>query len=261
MSLLNHGFIELESAMKMCCSYLFNGSHCVFAANFGCLLLFGAIDAYSAPVSSAASSQTVLQPSPAGPKEPRHETTAFPAVLSKLDGWHGVKLIRTYQGANSYCSYEFPKRFGLHDNGEKRLLLSLTRDRHRGIKVDIDGCMVSYDSAYNQLFRLASEYQDADAARWFVMPRGGYDGLKLDGEWAETYNLTYRPKVLINFKNLRRIVPVKEESILAEEICAVVMTSADAYLDGAGIKPVIDSLRHKGMGSLADKLAKECGAP
>lgn len=257
--MLNHGFIESESAMKKRRSHLFGDSHCVFAVIFGCLLAFEVIDAYSAPASSATISQTVPPSSSAGPKEPRHETTDFPTALSKLDGWHGVKLIRTYQGAYSYCSYEFPKRFGLRDNEEKRLLLSLTRDQHRGIKVDIDGCMVSFDSAYNQLFRLATEYQDADAARWFVMPRGDYN-LDLDGEWAETYALTYRPKVLINFMNLRRIVPVKEESVLVEEICAVVATSADAYLDGAGIKPVIDSLRHKGMGSLADKLAKGCGS-
>jgi hypothetical protein len=70
---------------------------------------------------------------------------------------------------------------------------------------------------------------------------------------------TYRPKVLIVFKNLRHILSVEEESILAKEICAVIATSADAYLDGAGINPVIQSLRKKSMNSLAQKLWTECG--
>ena len=237
---------------------LFNGSHCVPSIIFGCLLAFGKIGAYSAPITSLTSSQIVPQPSPSGPKKPGHQAATFPAALSKLDGWHGVKLIRSSQGANSYCSYEFPKRFGLRNNEEKKLLLSLTRDRHRGIKIDIDGCMVSYDSAYNQLFQLATKHQAADAARWFVMPEGDVV-LNLDGEWAETYAFTYRPMVLIKFTNLRRIIPASEESALAREVFDVAMPSADAFLDGAGIKPVILSLRRQGMNSLANKIEKECG--
>lgn len=209
------------------------------------------------PIASAGAQPNVARESSNNQLDIERNTGSFPNKLSKLDGWHGVKLVTANRGAYTYCSYEFPARFGVRDSGERKVLLRLIRNDPE-IRIDNSGCMVSFDSAYYQLFRLASEYQVADAARWFVMPKGA-QALNLDGEWAETYDLKYRPKVLAQFDNLRAIISLGEESILADEICAVVATTPDAYLDGAGINPVIRSLRAKGMRSLAQKLLEGCG--
>ena len=228
----------------------------VLVAILGILLVFASVHTPSAPTLSATDSSMPTDPSPCRSTEGKEKATAFPAALSQLDGWRGVRLVRSYRGSYSYCSFEFPSRFGLRNDDEKKLILGLTRDRHRFIVRDIDGCMVSFDAAYNQLFRLATEFQDSSAARWFVMPKGDYD-LNLDGEWAETYIFTYQPKVLMKFNDLRRILPIEEEADLAEKVCSA--ARSDAFLDGAGIEPVIRSLRQKGMDSLAQKLERECG--
>lgn len=241
------GDAKLDDKGKGRCSYPFLGSRWVLGVTLVLALMKSG--AYSTLLFAATSDQVTSQQSKK-PGEPGSESTTFPTTLSKLDGWHGMKIVMT----SGYCSLEFPKRFGLYDKEEKRLLLSLTRHEDK-IKMDI-GC--SHDSAYKQLFRLATEYQDAEAARWFVMPEG-FSGLNLDGEWAETYVFEYRPMVLMKFKDLHRIVPKNEETGLARDVCNTAMTAPEAFLDGAGIKPVIRSLRQNGMNSLADKIDKECG--
>ncbi len=229
-----------------------------FSAIAAGLLLLAATIAVPAPndiiVKNDRSSVTPAS-SPNGEKVP----STIPLSASQLDGWRGVRLAGVFDNKRFYCLAEFPEKFGLRDKREMDLLLLLIR-HDPSFKFDVKCYVDSSGVALGHLFRLATDYQDTGTARWFVMPNG-LALLNLDGELAEQYVLEYRPKVLMKFRNLRRIAPVEEESILAEEICAVVMTSADAYLDGVGMKPVIDSLRRKGMGSLADRIAKECGAP
>lgn len=183
--------------------------------------------------------------------------STIPLSASQLDGWRGVRLAGVFDKKRFYCLAEFPEKFGLRDKREMDLLLLLIR-HDPSFKFDVKCYVDSSGVALGHLFRLATEYQDTGTARWFVMPKG-LALLNLDGELAEQYVLEYRPKVLMKFRNLRRIIPVEEESVLAEEICAVVATSADAYLDGAGIAPVIANLKRNGMDSLAGKILRECG--
>ena len=227
-----------------------------FSAIVAGLLLLTAKIAVPAPndilVKDDRSSETPVS-SPNGGKVP----SAIPLSASQLDGWRGVRLAGVFDNKRFYCLAEFPEKFGLRDKREMDLLLLLIR-HDPSFKYDVKCYVDSSGVALGHLFRLATDYQDTGAARRFVMP-DGLTLLNLDGELAEQYVLEYRPKVLMKFRNLRRIVPDEEESVLAEEICAVVATSADAYLDCAGIAPVIANLKRNGMDSLAGKILKECG--
>ena len=181
--------------------------------------------------------------------------STIPLSASQLDGWRGVRLAGVFDRKRFYCLAEFPEKFGLRDKREMDLLLLLIR-HDPSFKFDVKCYVDSSGVALGHLFRLATDYQDTSTARWFVMPNG-LTLLNLDGELAEQYVLEYRPKVLMKFRNLWRIVPIEEESVLAEEVCEV--AHSDAFLDGAGIAPVIENLKRNGMDSLAGKILRGCG--
>lgn len=181
--------------------------------------------------------------------------SAIPLSASQLDGWRGVRLAGVFDNNRFYCLPEFPKKFGLRDKREMDLLLLLIR-HDPSFKSDVECYVDSSAVALRHLFQLASEHRDAGAARRFVMPKG-IAVLNLDGELAEQYVFDYRPKVLMKFQNLRNIVPERDEVALAEEVCQA--ARSDAFLEGAGIGPVIENLKRNGMGSLAGKILRECG--
>lgn len=240
--------------------YSFGNSRYVPVILIASLLTLGMVPACFASELSPAGSQPNPQSMSKDGKNSKTQLSTLPIALSQLDGWHGIKLEKKYRPPKFYCSCKLPMRFGLQNRDEKTLLLHFIRDDFlfdRDINCEFIGCK---QDAVNHAFRLAAEYQDAEAARWFVMPKG-LSILKLDlsGELGERYNTEYRPTVLIKFQNLRRIVPLEEETVLAQEICAIATPSADSFLDGAGIDPVIKSLKRKGMNSLAAKLLNECG--
>lgn len=189
----------------------------------------------------------------------KSRTQSLPKTVSQLDGWHGVQLEKSYEPPNRlYCSCVLPKRFGLQNMDEQMLLLRLIRD-DLSLQADSSckfiGCKTG---ALDQAFRLATQHQVADVAHWFVKPEGlAFLNLELSGELSERYIFDYRPKVLMKFRNLKNIVPGQEEAALAEEVCKA--RYSDAFLDGAGITPVIENLKRNGMDSLAGKILRECG--
>lgn len=172
----------------------------------------------------------------------------LPAKVSGLNGWHGARI------ESKSCQLVFSPGFGKKP-AELKLLQEL---QLHYLEIPYDLQCVDLEggtTALNQIKQLAVSDQIGAAASLIVF--GPHTGkLFIDGEVAETYGEDYLYPVLLEYKDLNRLIPDAKEAEVATDVCNTLYNPNTS--EKFNFKGLIKHLKKKKMQSLVNKIKSEC---
>lgn len=182
-----------------------------------------------------------------------------PLSLEQLDGWHGVKVLKTIKENRIECDIVFPATFGQSAN-EFDTLIYLIENRLSIRRASACDASQTIYQILDLILSLAIRHRDLNAAT--VLIRKGREGhaFAFDGEVAESYTDSYLLPVLEEFHSLQAFTNTDLSRAIAQDICGML----SFYEDVKDPKPkqrisaLAKSLPARGGGEIARQLQKRC---
>lgn len=176
----------------------------------------------------------------------------WPASVSGLDGWNGMKLVK---GARCPVCYSLviPKTLGLKNEKQLRLLIEITKKRSE-MNYDLDGPLFDDRDVLDHLLRLALAYRDALAGRVILNPEKY--GMAVGVETSEDIEETHIVPLIRGYDDLNALIDGKDYEMLARRICGWSEQNQDFRV----ANDLITELKKRQFGSFADLLSSSCKA-
>jgi hypothetical protein len=183
----------------------------------------------------------------------------FPSDLVGMDGWHGVRVIKSEKYGQPQCDASFPNDFGSRKEEIEFLNYFIAHGRQIQDESNCDILSMKY-GVLDQLRLLAIQKQQSNAANLLLYYGTPTMPFHLDGEVAETYTESYLLPVLEKFVKLNGLLTNDKTEMLARKICSEVSWRQDVK-DAkmlARIRRMVDHLYTIGAKHLAEKIHQTC---
>lgn len=178
----------------------------------------------------------------------------WPATISGMNGWSGMALKKGLRCPDCY-SLAIPEKFGLSNENEMQILIELP-GRQAEIRYDLadesGGPIIFGLDVLDHLLKLAVKHHSASAGKIILSPKAY--GLQLGLETSEELEGTHVIPLLEKMENLSLILKEKDYSRVAKNICYWSGWKQDYSM----AEKLIENLRNRSYGMLADTLEKSC---
>lgn len=180
---------------------------------------------------------------------------ALPDKVSKLDNWHGLRIVYGKRGADT-CDIVFPDSFGYQNRDQLQSILELIRADTETIK-DLKCMAPPIYYGLDQLLHLATKKQDQMAAHIILRPEF-YGGLNLDGELSEGHTLDRKLPVMIEFKGIKQLLTIDQKlgndtiDEIEHDLCS------EWGYDRIKIRSTYEGLKNNGLSDMAAIFKKKC---